>query len=950
MRKLRNFLPLAMLFSGAALTMASYVAGRIVDPGGGGYAGALVSLYRDADSVPAAGAYTDADGRFALPDVVPGKYRIAITSLDAKPANLSLTVPDSVDTLHIEPVTLNDDATMLAEVVVRGVKTAVIAKEDTLEYNADSYHTAVNATVGDLLKRLPGVTVGSDGSISSGGKTITKILVDGKEFFGDDPQAATKNLPSSMIDKVQVVDRKSDLARMTGVDDGEEETVINLTVKKGMQNGWFGNAEAGYGTDGRYKFSANINRFHDGNQITLLAGGNNINEIGFTDRGRGGFGGFGGNNGINSTQHFGINFNVGKGDSLRVGGNIIYSHSDRKAREFSETQYLFPDSTSYLSSFSGTRDRGHNISADFRLQWKIDPANTLEFRPSFRYSWRDQELNDTSALRAGDASRSLVNRSDKQRRVRGTSLSTSGNLIFNHNFLSHPGRSFSTQIQYSYSDTRQYENSWSRIAYYLLHQDDDELLRYLDTRSWSSTIDGRLTWTEPLGNTAHGNYLTVAYRLNYRFNNADRLTYGLDPELYLPLGRPGSDVPDGAELDNSLSNRFRNDFFSQELQVGYKKVSKNFNLQAGMIFSPSESKSDDLINDARSIPARWAWNFSPFLRLRWKMGQQRSLMANYRARTSQPSMTQLQPVADVSDPLHIKVGNPDLKPSFTQTLMVRFSDFNTDAQRSLNAMAHISYTTDDVVQKTTADPETGARTTTYANVNGNLNLMAMGMFSQPFRNRKWRLDARLMTSFRSTAGFIDGKKNRSGNFQLAPSAGITFTSDLFQLSVAPTYTLQRATSSLGQQPDRTLHSYGFTADGALYFPFGLELTTDLNMAATRGYSSGLNTTQWLWNAQLSYSFLRDKQLTVSLSVYDILQQKKNISRTVSAAMITDMRVNDLTRYGMVTLTWKFNTFGSRSNIPKIDGERRHPEGDGPAGPPPGGMPRGQRPAGPPPGM
>ena len=168
--------------------------------------------------------------------------------------------------------------------------------------------------------------------------------------------------------------------------------------------------------------------------------------------------------------------------------------------------------------------------------------------------------------------------------------------------------------------------------------------------------------------------------------------------------------------------------------------------------------------------------------------------------------------------------------------------------------------------------------------------------------------------------------------------------------MAPTYTLQRATSSLGQQPDRTLHSYGFTAAGALYFPFGLELPTALNMAATRGYSSGLNTTQWLWNAQLSYSFLRDKQLTVSLSVYDILQQKKNISRTVSAAMITDMRVNDLTRYGMVTLTWKFNTFGSRSNIPKIDGERRHPAGAGPAGPPPGGMPRGRRPAGPPPGM
>lgn len=939
--KLQKILPFILLSLGVAVTAASYVGGRVIDATGLPLPGALVNVLKPNDSVPLTAVFTDVEGNYAFNNLDTGSYRLRYSSLGTDPVIVNIELTDSVDSLKIDPVMLSEDATMLTEVVVKGVKTAIIAKEDTLEYNAGSYHTRANATVEELLKRLPGVEVGSDGSITSGGKTITKVLVDGKEFFGDDPTAATKNLPSDMVEKVQVVNRKSDLAQLTGVDDGEEETVINLTVKKGMQNGWFGNAEAGYGTDGRYKYSFNVNRFQNGNQITLLGGGNNVNEMGFNDRGRGRFGGFGGNNGINSTQHLGLNFNVGKGDSLRVGGNVIYSHSDRKARVFSETQYLFPDSVSYLSSFSGTRDRGHNVSADFRLQWKIDAANTLDFRPSFQYSWRDQELNDTSTLRAGDPLLTRVNHSDKERKVRAHSINAAGNLIFNHNFLSHPGRSISVQMRYSFADSKQYENSWSRISYYLLKQEDDELLRYIDTRTWNSTIDGRLTWTEPLGNSANGNFLTVAYRVDYRFNNSDRLTYSLDPLLYVPGVVPSGNVPEGGVFDPSLSDRFRNNFFTQEVQVGYKKVSKSFNLETGLLFSPSSSSSEDLIDGARSIPTRWAYNFAPFLRLRWKFSSQRSLMANYRARTSQPSMTQLQPVADISDPLNIKVGNPDLKPSFTQSLMVRFSDFNTDAQRSLNVMGHVQYTIDDVAQKTITDPETGVRTTTYDNVNGNLNAMAMGMLSQPLRNRNWRFDVRVMTSFNSTGGFINGEKNRSTNFSLRPSAGMTFSSDIFQMSLSPTYSLQRAGSSLQSQQNRTLHSYGFTGDAALYLPFGVELTTDLDMQKTSGYTAGLNTTQWLWNAHLSYSFLRSKALTLSLSVYDILQEKKNISRSISAATIIDSRVNDLTRYAMVTLTYKFNSFGSDKNIPKVSGdEHRGPDapptrGRGPMGPPPG---------------
>lgn len=945
-----RFHPLVSLLAlgAAAATHATYITGVALDSEGQPLTGVAVNLYSLPDSVMKSGTATDIDGRYVL-EADSGRYMLLMQMLGTLPAQQTIDVEQGTDTLQVTPVTLTDNALTLQEVVVKGVKTAVTARMDTLEYNADSYHTHVNSTVEDLLKRLPGVEVASDGTITSGGKSVTKILVDGKEFFADDPKAATKNLPSDMVDKVQVIDRKSDLARLTGVDDGEEETVINLSVKKNMRNGWFGNVQAGYGTDQRYQYSFNINRFQNGNQITLLGGGNNINEMGFTDRGRGRFSALGGNSGINSTQHLGVNFNVGRGEELRVGGNVIYSHSDRKTTSLSNTQYLFPDSTSTQQSWSKSRDRGHNVNVDLRLQWKMDEANTLDFRPRFSYSQRDQLKNDSSILRAGNATLSPVNHSENDRRIKGKAYEASGNLIFNHNFLSHPGRSASAQVRYSFSDNHQYENTYSRLLYYMLDDDEENLFRYIDTHTWASTVDARLTWTEPIGNAAKGNFLTAAYRIDWRRNNADKLTYPLEPDLFpgtIPV--PDSQAPDGAQADASLSNRFRNTFFTQEIQLGYKHVSRPFNLEAGVLASPSTSKSTDLINDARSIPARHVWNFAPFMRLRLRFSETSSLSAHYRASTSQPSMSQLQPVADISDPLNITIGNPDLKPSFTQTLMARYNNFQADRQRSIMAMMHARYTSNNIARKTTTDPETGVRTTTYSNVNGDWQLMGMAMLTQPLHNLAWRINGRLNTQYSSTAGFIDGQHNRAGNFLLSPSAGVTFTADICQLTLGPSYSLQLTTATLASQPRRTIHSAGFDADASLFLPFGLELNTTLNMSHSTGYAAGYDNTQWLWNARLSYSLLRDKSLTLSLSVYDILQEKRNVSRSVTAATITDSRINDLTRYAMFSVAWKFNSFGSAKNIPKVDGD----PGDRP-GPPPGvqtrgGMPGGA-PMGPPPG-
>ena len=942
-------LPAGFMLAVGWSAFAAVVSGRISDTSGETLPGANVTIRTLPDSTFVKGAMADLDGEFLVKDLAIGSYSINFSMMGLQDLPYHFDIQSENDTIRFDNVTLSENSVLLKEVTVTAVRPAVVAREDTLEFNAGSYHTNPNATVEDLLKKLPGVEVGTDGSLTAAGKTITKILVNGKEFFNDDPQAATKNLSADMVDKVQVIDKKSDLAQLTGVDDGEEETVINLTVKKDMENGWFGTVKAGYGTSGRYEAAFNANYFKNGNQISIIGGANDINDMGAGDAGSNRFRNFGGNGGITTSQRLGINFNLGNDDVFRVGGNVLYTHSSRDSWKRSETQYLFPDSVSFQNGMSRTLDRGHNLRADFRMQWKMDANNTLDFRPRFSLNYRNSELNDSSKLYYQGLNGNFydVNNIHNLQDNHGLSYQIDGDLIFNHNFASHPGRSFSAQFKYTFSNTRQHGTTWSRILYYLQNDNDEDLFRYLNNHQWNNSVEGRLTWTEPLGDITRGNYLNIAYKASSQWSNSDKLTYTLNPFAYDGSGTlPGfSNPPYGSPYDavetDSLSNRFRNKYVNQELQVGYKKVSKTLNLEAGLIFSPSMSASEDLINSMRNIPTRWVLNLGPFARIRLKFWEKGSLSVNYRARTSQPSLTQLQPVPDVSDPLNIIVGNPDLKPTFTQSLNARFSNYNTSRQQSIAAMLGGSYSLNTIVNYTETDPATGGRTTTYRNANGNLNLMGMFMINQPFSNRKWRYNARLMSRYSNVPGYINGNYNRSGNLVLSPSVGVTFSNDIFQISLNPTYTFNMATNSLELQKNRYIHSYGFTGDASLYLPFGLEIGTDINYSYNSGYGAGFVRRQALWNATASYSVLKDRSLTFSVRVYDILQQRKNISRTVSANMIVDSEQNDLTRYVMFGVAWKFNTF-KKSSV--TNGEGMFPDGippqDAPPGPGAGGPPRG----------
>jgi len=930
---------LAALMMTSLSCLAYNITGHVADPDGELLPQASVRLLKASDSTFVAGVATNLDGMFTLKGVKNGKYTVEVTYIGYSRINRDVTVQGK--NVKLDTLRFSSGALALNEVIVKGVRTPVKVMEDTVEYDAGAYKTQPNAVVEDLLKRLPGVEVGTDGSITANGKTVSKILVDGKEFFSDDPKVASKNLPVEMVQKLQVVDRKSDLARLTGVDDGEDETVINLTVKPNMKNGWFGNVEGGYGTDDRYKGNFNINRmWGDGQSLTLLGNFNNINEEGFTDSNGNRFRRWGGSGGINTTQSLGLNFNVGNKEIFRVGGSAVYSHSDRRSITSRERQYLFGnDSTSYMSSATDNRNRGHNIRADFRIQWKPDSFNTLDVRPNFSLNYTDSWSSDSSLTRDGHLAN--VNRSLSSDQSDGNSFEGGMRVIYNHQFRQHRGRSFSIMANYRHSNVNEDETAytesyfWRRLPY-LLNDSIDIDDQVFDNHTWSDNVDARVSWTEPIGNVAKGQFLTFSYRMNYRWNNADRLVY--EHPVTWPGGfgeRPvvGSDLI----LNDTLSNRFRNDYFNQEISLGFRKVTSAYNFNAGVNIVPQMSKSHDLIMAERDIAARWVWNFSPFLRYRWKITKTRNLQADYRGRSSQPSLTQLQPVPDTSDPLRIVVGNPNLDPSYTHNVSVRFNDFNGMQQRSFMFMTNFDMTQNSIVSRTTFDPATGGQTTTYENVNGVWSGRIMGMYSQPLRNKAWSVNAHTFVMLNNRVGFNNGERNRSFTTMVNVMPGIAFRPDNLEFELRPRFSYQGTHNSISTVRTNDVYTYGGMFRAYWYMPFGVTISSDLNYSATSGYASGYDQKTWMWNASLSYQTLRDKSLTFTLRAYDLLHQQNNTSRSVSANYIDDSRFNTLTRYFMFSVAYRFNTIGKGARTRGMgDGDFGPGGRRGFGGPPPGG--------------
>ena len=926
---------LMILFSPMAFAQQSgvNVTGSVVEQGSDTpIEQATVRLLNVKDSAMVRGVVSARNGSFTLKNVKKGSYLLHITFIGYDPLYQPLQITGKKNPVNVGKLELSDGAIELGEAVVIGKAPEITVRNDTVEYNADSYKVTEGSVLEDLLKKMPGVEVDSEGKITVNGKEVKKVMVDGKEFFSDDPKVASKNLPAKMIDKLQVLDKKSDMAQMTGFDDGEEETVINLTVKPGMKQGWFGNAYGGYGSKDRYEGNAMVNRFVNNDQITFMGGANNTNNMGFSDLastmfsgmggGGGRRGGFGAGSGITSSGNAGLNFSKEfKPDKLTLGGNTRYSHSDNDARSKSDRQNILPgDSSSYDNSEAMSRTKSDNFGVDFRLEWKPDTMTQLIFRPSFSLSHSmNDNFSDATTL---DNERDTVNTNKSSNYSESNGYNLNASIDFSRK-LNNKGRVFSATLSGGNSDS--YSDGMNRSDIVYFNQTDALKNSIIDQRSRYDNkgfnYRAYVSWVEPIG---HNNFIQATYSISQRKQEALKNVYNQDADGIYNV------------LDSAYSQSYRNNFISQRASLSFKSQRAKFNYTIGLNLDPSYSSSENFVGDTTlSKITRKVVNLSPMAQFNYMFDKRTNLRIMYNGRTSQPSMTQLQPVADISDPTNITIGNPDLNPRYTNNVFIRFQQFTPEKQRAFMIMANGSYIINDIVSYTSYNQETGVKTTTYKNVNGNYSGNVRMMLNTPLKNKKCSINSMTMASFANSNGYINEEKNTNRNLILSERGGIDFRSSYLDLGVNGNIRYNATSNSLQKENNQNTFNYGAGGYTTIYLPLNFKIESDVNWSTNSGYGDGFKQNEVLWNASASKSFLKNNQGTLRFKIYDILQQRSNISRSVTASYIQDSEYNTLGSYFMVHFIYRFSIFKGGASASDVKTPGRSGRGRGPMGPPPG---------------
>ena len=897
---------------------------------------AAVQLLSLPDSAQVAGMTTSTQGYFSLSKQKPGKYLLKVSFIGYVTKIIPVQLTANVPAKKMGNIELATDAVMLQEAVVVAEAPQVTVVEDTLMYNSSAYRTPEGAMLEELVKKLPGAEIDDDGNVKINGKDLKKIMVDGKEFFGGDVKTGLKNLPVDMVDKLKTYDKKSDLARVTGIDDGEEETVLDLTVKKGMNQGWFGNADLGAGTKDRYTGRMMLNRFVDKTQFSIIGSANNVNDQGFS--GGGGGPRWRSNNGLNATKMLGANFAT-QTNKLELGGSVRYNFQDADISSINSSERFLQNGNSYSNSNNKNRNKGTNLNADFRMEWKPDTLTNIIFRPNFSYGRTNNASRSESGTFNEDPFNLIVNPNDylnfdnlsddplKDIRVnatnsaslsKGKSLSGNATLQVNRK-LNNRGRNLTFRGVFGYgdNDNDQYTQSETRYYQLLNHLGGDSILyrnQYITTPTRNYNYTAQVTYSEPI---AKATFLQFSYQFQYKYSKSDKTTFDL---LDYPDWAIGGALPSGYESHavDSLSKNAEYRYYNHDASVGLRFIRPKYQLNVGMSFQPQNStlsykKGDYMIDTTRTV-----FNFAPNMDLRFRFSKVSQLRFTYRGRSNQPTMENLLPITDNSNPLNIRMGNPGLKPSFAHTMRLFYNTYNAEKQRGI--MTHFSFTAtqNSISNSTRYNEETGGLITRPENINGNWNAFGMFGFNTALKNKKYTINTFTNVNYQNNVAFLynqdtkNNDRNTSTGLTLGERVTGSYRNDWFEFSLngSINYTAER--NKLRPENNQEPYTYSYGASTNITMPWKMTLATNIANQSRRGYrDSSMNRDELIWNAQLAQSLLKGAA-TVSFEVYDILRQQSNISRSLSADMRSVSEYNGINSYCMVHFIYRLNIFGSKA--------------------------------------
>jgi hypothetical protein len=924
---MRNILaPLLLL---ATLTadaqVARQVTGRLVDSTGAALARASVRLY-----VPGGRdtlrTVTNANGAFLFKDVPSPRFSIVATNIGYTAADRGFSFAASQEDIRLDAIVMQPAVTTLQEVVVTTPPISI--KEDTVEYKIDSSMVKPNSMVEDLLKKLPGIEVDKSGNITAQGKSVTRVKVNGKDFFGGDPKAATRELPADIVDKVQVIDDYGDLANISGIKDGEPEKVLNIQIKKERNKGVFGRATGGYGTSDRYQATLNTNIFNGSRQFSVTGNLNNSNASVFNSGGggggmdlnaggvgramvavvgsgggnfggRGGGGGFGGGDGggdgISVTRSLGTNYrhDFGGGKGSFYGS---YSYTNRTTdilREVAQ-QNVFASGNFTNNQRTTSRNLGGNHRAFLNLEYNIDSFNYVKVSPSLTYG--NSDSRSISAFDFADAKGLPTSLGSNADTTTGTTPNLSVNAVWNLKFRKR-GRNLATNLNLGSSANESEAERVNFTRNLNLPVPVEATLRQLILQDNFSRNTGiRMTFSEPL---RPDRFLDLTYAYNRSITHNDR-----EALVYQPTGE--------LLLNPQLSNAFENTFVNQRVGASIRTVKKKYNYALGVNFQPVLLNGYSITKDSSYTPQR-RLNAFPVARLAVNFTRTKTLNFNYNGSARQPGFNQLQPVLDNSNPQYQTKGNPFLRPEMNHNLTLFFNNFNFTSGRVLFVGSNLSLTEDKIVNNTIRLGRSGSQLTIPENVDGFYNATGFYNFSKPFQNRRYVISFNGMVNYNHNVNLIDSARNIGRNTIASQGFRFEFNyNDWLEWDAGARYALNAAKYSLPGQNDIDFSSWTLTSNARIDLKGGWILRYDLDYMINYGLSATVNRNVALLNASLEKTMFRKKNGFLRLSGFDILKQATNISRSVNGSSITDTRTNRLTQYFMVTFTYRMNRFNGQA--------------------------------------
>ena len=969
---------LLLLVSIASFAQERLVSGAIIDRDTKDPVEQVTVQLLKTDSTYVTGAISNEKGLFHLNAPGNGKYLLKITSVGYKPT-VKRVVIEQDKNLGLGNVVIGADAIMLKGAVVTAMAQKVTLKEDTFVYNSAAYRTPEGSVVEELVKRLPGAEVSDDGTIKINGKEVKKILVDGKEFMTGDTKTALKNLPTSIIDKIKAYDEKSDLSKVTGIDDGEEQTVLDFNVKKGMNKGLMSHIDLGIGNKDRYSARGMGGYFNSNNRFMLFGNANNT-----SDRGFGGGGprrGFGGGNGLNASKMLAANYNYEEKNKFKFNTSLRWNHSDGDVWSCRSSENFLGSSSSFSNSLSQSFSRSDSWNGNIRLEWMPDTMTNILFRPSISWTTNDSRSTGLSAsfnqdpyqysddplsdegIEKMDEVDAVVNRQKSVSLSNSKNNNIRGMLQLNRKF-NNKGRNVTLRMDAKYTDKDSKSISLQNAHLYLVQSEAGldstyQTNRYNLTPSKDYSYSAQATYSEPLWKAT---FLQFSYKFTYSYSKSDRSTYdfskysfdGISPEYGMwgnYLGRLDGELGDYRDDKLSRYSEYRN--YTHDIQVMMRFIRQKYNLNFGVMIQPQRSKFIQDYQGKYVDTVRTVTNVSPTLDFRYRFSKMSNLRVNYRGTTSQPSISQLLNIVDDSDPLNVSMGNPGLKPSFTQNFRLFYNNFVQNHNKGVMTYINFSTTSNSISNKVTYDASTGGRITKPENINGNWNVQGAFMFNCSIDSAGvWNINTDTNLGYNHYVSYLsldksqDSQKNTTQNTTWNERLSLSYRNDWLELSLDGTLAYNHAKNKL--QPNSNLDTWQFSYGPSMTLtaPWGTSFNTSLSCSSRRGYSDeSMNTDEFVWNAQLSQGFLKGKPLTVMLQFYDLLHQQSTFSRAISSISRTDTEYNAINSYAMLHVVYRMNLFGGKD-------ARKGNREEGPGGRPDfGGRPfnGGGRPMGPPPG-